>query len=157
SDNSLAQCFMEIRKALKDEDQRIIKTVPRRGYLFNVSVERSPGRAFQTASAAVQPIPPIGVPQLVDAPVREARLKRLVGVGGLITILVASMLWLFLRARTPTPATPAVLAVLPFQSLVQSEPDEFLELGMADAIITRLANVRKLVVRPTSAVRIYTD
>jgi TolB-like protein/tetratricopeptide (TPR) repeat protein len=49
------------------------------------------------------------------------------------------------------------VAVLPFQSLVQSEPDEFLELGMADALITRLSNLRQLIVRPTSAVRVYTD
>ena len=40
SDNSLAQCFLEIRKALQDDDQRIIKTVSRRGYIFNVPVER---------------------------------------------------------------------------------------------------------------------
>src|SRR3974390_1734138 len=40
SDNSLAQCFLEIRKAREDDNQRIIKTVARRGYLFNVPVER---------------------------------------------------------------------------------------------------------------------
>ncbi|HEX4593266.1 MAG TPA: transcriptional regulator, partial [Bryobacteraceae bacterium] len=39
SDNSLSQCFLEIRKALQDDDQRIIKTVSKRGYLFNVPVE----------------------------------------------------------------------------------------------------------------------
>src|SRR5579872_1584363 len=40
SDNSLSQVFLEIRRALQDDDQRLIKTVSRRGYLFNVPVER---------------------------------------------------------------------------------------------------------------------
>src|SRR5438874_1272754 len=90
SDNSLAQCFMEIRKALKDEDQRIIKTVPRRGYLFNVSVERVPGRAFQPVSAAVQAAPSIGVAQLIGARIRRPRFRWLTGLAALITILVAT-------------------------------------------------------------------
>jgi DNA-binding winged helix-turn-helix (wHTH) protein/Tol biopolymer transport system component len=33
-DNSLAQCLVEIRKGLGDDSQQLIRTVPRRGYLF---------------------------------------------------------------------------------------------------------------------------
>lgn len=39
SDDSLAQCVRDIRKLLDDEDQRFIKTVPRRGYVFVASVD----------------------------------------------------------------------------------------------------------------------
>ena len=53
SDNSLAQCFLEIRKALEDDDQRIIKTVSRRGYLFNVPVERVLAHPVQAGPAPV--------------------------------------------------------------------------------------------------------
>src|SRR5207248_1129688 len=42
SDDSLAQCVSELRHALKDPDRRIIKTVPRRGYLFAASVSIPP-------------------------------------------------------------------------------------------------------------------
>ena len=38
-DDSLAQCVMEVRRALGDDSQHYIKTVPRRGYLFNVEVK----------------------------------------------------------------------------------------------------------------------
>jgi adenylate cyclase len=38
SDDSLAQCMSELRNVLNDLDRRIIKTVPRRGYLFAVPV-----------------------------------------------------------------------------------------------------------------------
>ena len=34
SDDSLAHCIRDIRKALNDETERFIKTVPRRGYMF---------------------------------------------------------------------------------------------------------------------------
>lgn len=35
TDDSLVQCLMEVRRALSDETQEIIKTVPRRGYIFD--------------------------------------------------------------------------------------------------------------------------
>ena len=38
SDNSLAQCMVEIRRALDDDSQQIIRTVARRGYIFATPV-----------------------------------------------------------------------------------------------------------------------
>jgi len=40
-DESLTKCISEIRRATGDESQRIIKTVPRRGYLIDVPVSAS--------------------------------------------------------------------------------------------------------------------
>jgi DNA-binding winged helix-turn-helix (wHTH) protein/TolB-like protein/tetratricopeptide (TPR) repeat protein len=47
------------------------------------------------------------------------------------------------------------IAVLPFSLIGEGSGDEYLKLGMADALITRLSNIRKIVLRPTSAVRKY--
>jgi len=47
------------------------------------------------------------------------------------------------------------LAVLPFKPLGANEGDEHLGLGLADALITRLSNIRQIAVRPTSAVMKY--
>ncbi len=49
---------------------------------------------------------------------------------------------------------PHSIAVLPFQPLT-SAGDEYLGIGMTDAVITRLSNVRQLIVRPTSSVLRY--
>jgi DNA-binding winged helix-turn-helix (wHTH) protein/Tfp pilus assembly protein PilF len=49
------------------------------------------------------------------------------------------------------------LAVLPFRSLAMAQRDEALEMGMADTLITKLSQIRQLAVRPTSAVRRFTD
>jgi DNA-binding winged helix-turn-helix (wHTH) protein/tetratricopeptide (TPR) repeat protein len=48
---------------------------------------------------------------------------------------------------------PRSLAVLPFSSLGPAEDDRALGLGMADALITRLAATGRVAVRPTGAVR----
>lgn len=53
--------------------------------------------------------------------------------------------------------TIRLLAVLPFKVL-GSEPDgHFLGLGLADALITRLSKLNRIIVRPTSAVAKYTE
>jgi len=50
------------------------------------------------------------------------------------------------------------VAVLPFRVLsspIENTGDEYLGVGLTDALITRLSNVRRLVVRPTSSVLRY--
>ena len=50
TEDSLVQCTLELRRALDDRSQRLLKTVPRRGYLFTAEVvipagpDRSPVR-----------------------------------------------------------------------------------------------------------------
>ncbi|MCI0387459.1 MAG: winged helix-turn-helix domain-containing protein [Acidobacteria bacterium] len=55
------------------------------------------------------------------------------------------------------PAAVRSVAVLPFQSLSADESDAALGLGMADAVITKLGNLRQVLVRPTSVMRKYTN
>src|SRR5512138_3646122 len=38
TDNSLSQCLFEIRRALDDDSQTVIRTVARRGYVFDAPV-----------------------------------------------------------------------------------------------------------------------
>jgi predicted ATPase/DNA-binding winged helix-turn-helix (wHTH) protein len=41
TDDSLVQCTLELRRALDDRGQKLLKTVPRRGYLFTAEVIRT--------------------------------------------------------------------------------------------------------------------
>ena len=59
--------------------------------------------------------------------------------------------------RTVAEARPMAIAVLPFKPINSEGRDESLELGMADALITRLSGVNGVVVRPTSAIRHFMD
>lgn len=58
--------------------------------------------------------------------------------------------------QAEAPASVKSMAVLPFGLISMEGSDEYLGLGMADALITKLSNVKQVVVRPTSAVRKYT-
>lgn len=49
TDESVTRCIADIRKALADDSQRLIRTVPRRGYLFAVPVT-TPVLAFPRAT-----------------------------------------------------------------------------------------------------------
>ena len=47
--------------------------------------------------------------------------------------------------------------MLPFKIISETEEEKYLSLGMADTLITRLSDVRRLIVRPTRAVQKYTE
>ena len=47
------------------------------------------------------------------------------------------------------------IAILPFDSLLTESNDEYLGLGMADALVTKLSNIKQIIVRPTRSVRKY--
>src|SRR6266705_2139750 len=55
TDESLARCISEVRQAIADSDQKIIKTVPRRGYRFSSPVLRQPENAETATVAATSP------------------------------------------------------------------------------------------------------
>jgi TolB-like protein/cytochrome c-type biogenesis protein CcmH/NrfG len=56
---------------------------------------------------------------------------------------------------TTEPRPIPIIAVLPFKLFATNSNDDYLGLGMADALITRLSNVRQIIVRPTSSVLKY--
>jgi TolB-like protein len=51
TDDSITQCIKEIRRALGDDEQRLLRTLPRRGFLFAAEVSR----ADSTATVVVLP------------------------------------------------------------------------------------------------------
>jgi len=61
------------------------------------------------------------------------------------------------RTEEKVVATPVrTLAVLPF-TMIGSQSEEYIGLGIADALITRLSGVQRIIVRPTSAVLKYSS
>ncbi len=62
TEDSLTQCVADIRKAIGDEDRRVLRTVPRKGYLLVPSQRGAPqsGRMPDLPSLAVMPFMPIG-------------------------------------------------------------------------------------------------
>src|SRR5262245_51100412 len=59
SDDSIAQCISELRSKLGDDNHSLIKTVSRRGYLFDTTVTAEASQRLPDGAAAVVP----GAPQ----------------------------------------------------------------------------------------------
>jgi TolB-like protein/Flp pilus assembly protein TadD/predicted Ser/Thr protein kinase len=74
-----------------------------------------------------------------------------------LALVIALYFWRASDKSGPTAASVQSIAVLPFKPLISAQRDEYLELGMADTLITKLASLKQLIVRPTTAVRQYTD
>ena len=102
-DNSLAQCVVEIRRALGDEAQQVIRTVSRRGYVFAAPVTTRAVEFPLPASAEagrdvvpVPPAPPTRTPQKHHA---------IIGALALLALLAIALPW-FWTARTDKQELP---------------------------------------------------
>ena len=87
-------------------------------------------------------------------------LRTSVLIGGFVVLFGAVLASYFLWTKhgaQPTTTTGSIrsLAVLPFKPLSAESRDEALELGMTDALITKLSNVKQVVIRPTSSILKY--
>jgi DNA-binding winged helix-turn-helix (wHTH) protein/TolB-like protein/tetratricopeptide (TPR) repeat protein len=124
TDDSISQCIGELRTALGDRGASLIKTVPRRGYLFDAAVgaeiapagEVGPAAAAPMAQQAASPAPLAPRPQLRWSWVAA-------GLAGVV--VVAALAWGFNRPAIETRIGTALaehrsLAVMPFADL--SEP-----------------------------------
>jgi TolB-like protein len=113
-----------------------------------------------SAPAALVPVAPSLPPRVVTQPAedtgpRPMRRWRLVA-GLVLAAAVAGGAWIFaLRPDDRVMIAEGgntTLAVLPFVTLTPGGDLDFLRIGIADAIITQLANAKQLRVRPTSAI-----
>jgi TolB-like protein len=85
-------------------------------------------------------------------------LRPLILAVGILVLAAGIMVYLFRGRIWPTTngsAGPITLAILPFYPLNAGEEIGFLSTGLSDGIITRLANVHQIRVRPTSAILRY--
>ena len=155
-DANLSHHVYKLREAMGDGEngQKYIETLPRRGYRFATAVTEpaaETARPATAAAAAALPPPESPVPPPMRSPVVlvAAALLSIVVLG----LLVAA--WAARGARPQRPDAARSIAVLPFKALVPGSGDPALELGITDALITKLGNIRELFVRPTTSILKY--
>jgi DNA-binding winged helix-turn-helix (wHTH) protein/TolB-like protein len=181
---NLSHNIYKLREALGEgrEGQKYIETVPRRGYRFVAKVTEvledgadllveEHSRAHIVVEEDYEPEGTIAdlevtasQPRALPTPVQFGR-SSLTRPGLMITAalvvitLIVSIYYWRSRASRVTQSGFSVhsIAVLPFKPLMLETKDAALELGMTDALITRLSNLKEIVVRPTSAVLKYHD
>jgi DNA-binding winged helix-turn-helix (wHTH) protein len=150
-DAALAENVSRLRRALGDGDaQRLIVTVPKRGYRFEgavrrLDVEEAPGPTEASSGA--------------ESPAARARASRWpwLALGGGVALLTLGLaLYGYRRAaRGPRDGAPIrALAVLPFENLSGDPGQDYFADGITDELITRLARIRALrVISRTSVMR----
>ena len=81
------------------------------------------------------------------------------GLAGIAVLAIAVLIYALLSRGAPAPVQLDIksLAVLPFKSLNQETKEDYLGLGIATDIITKISQSGELTVRPTSAVRKYVN
>jgi TolB-like protein/DNA-binding winged helix-turn-helix (wHTH) protein/Flp pilus assembly protein TadD len=140
-DHGLNTATKKLRQVLGDsaENPRFIETLARRGYRF---------------------IAPLQSTKVLSQHRNDrTRLVALISAG-VVLIGLGWGAWTFVfrdqqGGADPAPRRPVQLAVLPLKVVSTGETERHLGVGIADAVITRLANVRTLRVRPTAAVAKY--
>ncbi|HSE96766.1 MAG TPA: winged helix-turn-helix domain-containing protein [Blastocatellia bacterium] len=180
-ENNLTQYISLLRKALGDDrhEPRYIETIPRRGYRFAAEVREvraecpdlAVGEHTTVHLVVKEQIEEIEedqtakdkVPVPVSLPVRRSGLKRaFIVVSVLAAALAGLIFWTAMGTNTAgtragEPPFTGSVAVLPFKILNASEDEQYLGLALADALITKLSNIDQIIVRPTNAVRKYTN
>ena len=133
-DVGLNSAIKKLRDALSDsaEASRFIETVPRRGYRFIAPID-----------GGSEPV----------APERPHIARWKIGAAVLMAFVAIAVVIALTKRTTHAPIRS--LAILPFDTTASDRADQHLGIGLADLLITRLSNVRHLVVRPTSAIRSY--
>ena len=129
---TLSQNIFTLRKVLGDDGHQFIETVPRRGFRFVAAVKET---------VTVTPLPRLRIPFAAVA----------ITVSIVVAAVIARMSW---ERTHPAPNHAPSIAVLPFRPMGGNQ-DQYIGVAMADALISRLSNIRGVTVRPTSAVRKY--
>ena len=107
TDDSLVQCIGELRHKLGDEAHRLIKTVPRRGYLLDVPCTTCPAGEFEPALGPLDSSRPVArAPRRIVGALRER--KWLVGAG-VAAIVCAALGAAYLSVRLFAPSTASEL------------------------------------------------
>ncbi|HJQ27616.1 MAG TPA: winged helix-turn-helix domain-containing protein [Blastocatellia bacterium] len=159
-DGNLTYNISVLRKALGERagEHHYIATVPGRGYQFVAAVQTSRADVAAETYPQADTSPAVGEPAALEnqAP-RRWRSPRALAFAAIILILVAALTYVLIARRWSERVNraPRSIAVLPFKSLGGAAGDEFLGLGLADVLITKLGRLHQVVVRPTSAVRRY--
>jgi TolB-like protein/DNA-binding winged helix-turn-helix (wHTH) protein/Flp pilus assembly protein TadD len=159
SDDSLTQCVREIRARLGDDEQRFIKTVPRRGYIFVAEVAPSAATATARQSADAAVAMPEMLPGSITKTGRTGRpgrvlLRRPLSIVALVVAglgvgpLSIAWMWHWINEPErriaqsevphPLPGQPSI-AVMPFLNLSSDPEQGFLAAGLTQDLTSALS------------------
>lgn len=180
TDDSLVQCLKDIRRALRDEVQQIIKTVHGRGYIFDQEVKgsfsaqvtthtediagsqviieeevtngcRSPGTQHWLTSGSVSLIAAPRV-RSIETLMTAIKPHRWSAALGVLTLAVTAAVFIYFTR--PGEVIDSV-AIMPFVNVNADPNTDYLSEGISDSIINNLSQLPSLTVISQSSTLRY--
>jgi TolB-like protein/DNA-binding winged helix-turn-helix (wHTH) protein/tetratricopeptide (TPR) repeat protein len=138
TESSLTRSIHQLRTALDDtaDEPRFVETVPRVGYRFIAPVNEEPVSTPASEAAGIElPAPP--TPRI-----RRVFIYGLVALAGIaIAFFIVDRVWL---KRSGNAELMPSVAVLPFKNIGNDPSNEALADGVAETLLTMLAQIREL-------------
>lgn len=156
TDDVLVQSISELRKVFGADGPRLIKTIPRRGYRFDVQMTSQAASTVRDVADAEPPPPKAPLP---SATPQLWRSRSAVAIALLTFLAMSGIVWTF--ALQPTSKDIAalnsrdglpVLAVLPFVSNGVNETHAYFADGLTQDVISALGRFPALTVLSWNAV-----
>ena len=146
TDDSLVQCVTELRRALRDHDQRLIKTVQRRGYRFEGVLSAEPSAALPCGavpikSATVEASAPARHDSRHADRARRTAMLAAIGAFALLIAALGASWWWFSAGDRFTAPLPLSIAVLPFNNLGDDPDLEIIAAGVSIDLTTDLSRI----------------
>ena len=138
TDDAVTQCLIDIRKAIGDDSQTMIRTVPRRGYIFEVPVEILDNSKKRNPTAEAQ----VG--------------RRWFVAAGIALLVVVLLVVSMILPGDPDDSTGVFsrpsIAVMPFESMGPDGRQTYFADGVSEEIINSLASKKdiKVIARTSS-------
>ncbi len=139
-------------------------------------LQKNPQERYQSAHELLEELDGIDAPTLrystrqtrsmIGRTIHRPHLGRIALITAALLAVAVGFFFVFEYGNKPSlvtvaaPAAPGVIhsmAVLPLENLANNQKDDFLSVGLADALVTKLQQIPTLQVRPTSAVLQFRD
>ena len=146
TEDAVTHCVTDIRRALHDQSQKMLRTIPRRGYIFDVPVTQHGGADT--------------LPDIPSRTIFGSRWSRWGLVAALVLVLGMATIWLGLRdraVRVPATTAPHSIAVLPLVNRSASEEDVFFVDGLHDVLLTQISKIGSIKTISRTSVMQYRD
>lgn len=169
-ESNLSRHIYRLRKVFEEygESGEVIQTVPRRGYRFTASIQHSSGdeiviERHSTTRTLIEHLENSEEPKFVISPVHDEKSSSnrfSILILACVAILVTSVTaYFYQNQRVKSAALQGIrtLAVLPLRSLDSENQSNALNLGFADTLITKLAELNELNILSSNAVSRFAD
>lgn len=133
TDSSLTQCLIDVRKAIGDDSRQLIRTVPRRGYIFEAPVEVVDTRSVPASALRERSFAPW---------------HWTVAFFFALVFAAAAAWWVVPRTGVSDAprdaARPNSIAVLPFVDMSEAHDQDYFSDGISEEILNTLAQSPEL-------------